>query len=212
MFEDFLASFVAMSVWEYVAAILSIMYVFLAVIQNSWCWPAAFVSTLIYTILFWQGALPMESFLNFYYMVMAIYGYIQWRGGIGSEQASDEPVTPLKVTSWAIATHVKFIGAISVITLIVGYLLDTYTQANLAYLDTFTTVFALFATYLLTQKVLENWLYWVVIDIASLFLYTMEGYYVTTILFVFYIIFAVQGFISWRKEYQLHHHVESSLH
>jgi nicotinamide mononucleotide transporter len=80
--------------------------------------------------------------------------------------------------------------------------MDNYTNASFAYLDTFTTVFAVFATYLVTQKVLENWLYWVVIDFVSIYLYIEKGLMPTVVLFIFYVIIAGYGFIKWRAIYQ----------
>ncbi|MBU2883410.1 nicotinamide riboside transporter PnuC [Psychrosphaera sp. B3R10] len=204
MIDGVLAGFEAMSIWEYIAAILSLVYVILAIKQNSWCWPAAFVSTAIYTLLFWHGALLMESLLNFYYMLMAVFGFHQWRtvDKCAEENAIFEDITTVKpIISWRMASHIKYIAVISLMVLVVGFMLDNFTHANMAYLDTFTTVFALFATYLLTQKVLENWLYWVVIDIASLFLYVTQGYYPTVVLFMLYTLFAAHGYISWRKLY-----------
>lgn len=168
MFEQILSGFQAMSYWEYTAVLLGLAYLVLAMKQSLWCWPAAFVSTSIYTIMFWQGFLYMESFLNFYYLVMAIYGWWQWRGSkqqiTGVEK---ETLVAKTIQSWSATKHASWIGAGVVIAMGLGYLLDTYTQARMAYLDSFTTVFAIMTTYMVTQKVLENWLYWVVIDLAS---------------------------------------------
>ncbi len=66
----------AMSGWEAFAASLGIIYVVLATRESQWCWPFAFVSTVIYTVLFWEGQLPMQALLNFYYMGMAVYDYL----------------------------------------------------------------------------------------------------------------------------------------
>ena len=76
-----------------------------------------------------------------------------------------------------------------------------YTSADFAYLDTFTTVFAVFATYMLTKKVLENWLYWVVIDFISIYIYINKGFYLTAILFAIYTVLAFIAYTNWKKEY-----------
>ncbi len=79
----------SMSPWELTAVILAIAYLLLAVRENVWCWLFAFVSTAIYTVLFWDVSLLMDSALNVYYMAMAIFGWYQWtRGGVGRD---DEP-------------------------------------------------------------------------------------------------------------------------
>jgi nicotinamide mononucleotide transporter len=196
MIEQVLTGFQAMSAWEYVAVLLGLSYVILVMKESLWCWPAAFISTLIYTILFWQGALLMESFLSFYYLLMAIYGWWQWNklDQIGNTKLEKS------IVSWSASKHIKWVSAATVTFLILGYVMDEYTHAKIPYLDAFTTVFAIMTTYMVTQKVLENWLYWIVIDIASVFLYLEMGYYPTAVLSVLYTILAWQGFLVWRKQ------------
>ena len=80
-----------MSLWELAAVIFAITYVLLAVRENVLCWLFAFVSTAIYTVLFWDVSLLMDSALNVYYMAMAVYGWLQWtRGGTN---VGEEPLT-----------------------------------------------------------------------------------------------------------------------
>lgn len=189
-----------MSGWEYVAAGLGLAYVLLAMKQSLWCWPAAFVSTIIYTLLFWRGALFMESLLNFYYLLMAVYGYMQWRKRPADKSHGATQHT--YIVSWSWQKHLKWIGIATIISIVLGYVMDTYTPAKLAYLDTFTTVFAVMTTYLVTQKILENWLYWVAIDLASIYLYWQQGYLATLVLFILYTAIALQGYLVWRKELQ----------
>ena len=157
-----LSGFTAMSHWEYIAVGLSIAYLLLAIKESLWCWPAAFFSTLIYTIMYWNGALLMESLLNFYYMYMAVFGWMVWRKGKADN---------ISITSWSTQRHAILIGATSLAAIIIGYVMQNYTHADFAYLDSFTTCFAVVTTYLVAKKVLENWLYWIVIDAASMYLY-----------------------------------------
>lgn len=199
MIEQVLSSFQAMSYWEYISVALGIAYIFLAMKQSLWCWPVAFVSTTIGTLLFWQGLLYMESLLNFYYLLMAVYGWWQWRGV--STGKTSKP-TEKEIVSWSKLTHLKCILACLVIALGIGFMWDNHSDARMPYLDSFTTIFAVFATYLITQKVLENWLYWVVIDFASIYLYWQNGYFPTAILFVIYTGLAWQGYRVWLQEYR----------
>lgn len=199
MIEQIINSFQAMSAWEYIAVVLGLAYIVLAMRQSLWCWPAAFLSTIIYTLLFWQGLLYMESLLNFYYLLMAIYGWWQWRGSDNSGVRAKQQQKP--VITWSISVHLKSIAACTIIALCFGFYLDTHTKANMAYLDSMTTVFAVFTTYLVTQKVLENWLYWIVIDFVSIYLYWQNGFYPTAILFIVYTFLAWQGYKVWRHSF-----------
>lgn len=194
-----LSGFTAMSHWEYIAVGLSMAYLLLAIRESLWCWPAAFFSTFIYTIMYWNGALLMESLLHFYYMYMAVFGWVIWRKG-QTNQAS------LMITSWSVNRHLMLIALTTLIAIIIGYLMSNYTHADFAYLDSFTTCFAVVTTYLVAKKVLENWLYWIVIDVASIYLYYEKGYYPTLFLFVFYTFMAAWGFKTWYQEYEKNQH------
>ncbi len=180
-----------MTAWEAVAVVLAAAYLVLAMKGSILCWFAAFASTAIYTALFWKVSLLMESVLNVYYMAMAIYGYQQWTKGRGS----DESIT---VISWSVKRHVQIILLTAIISAIVGYLMSTYTKASYAYLDAATTCFAVMTTYLVAKKVLENWLYWVVIDFVSIYLYLQKGLMLTSMLFILYVGMAIGGYFLWR--------------
>lgn len=193
-FETFGQQVAATSIWEWVAVALAIAYILLAIKENIWCWVAAFFSTAIYTVLFYDVNLFMESLLNVYYLLMAVYGFYQWR--FTGKRGNDKPIS-----RWSFQTHLSWIVGLSIVVLISGYLLDNYTTQDFAYIDSFTTWFAVFTTYLLAKKVLENWLYWVVIDFVSVFLYWEKGLLITAILFIAYTVMAIVGWLEWKKHY-----------
>lgn len=180
-----------MTAWEALAVCLAMAYLLLAIKASVWCWAAAFASTAIYTVLFWKVALLMESVLNVYYMAMALYGYWLWTLGGDKQQG-------VNVTTWPLKTHLKLIGITTLISLCIGHGMATYTQAAFPYLDAATTCFAVMTTYLVAKKVLENWLYWVVIDLVSIYLYLSKGLMLTSLLFVLYVGLAVVGYFLWR--------------
>ena len=186
-----------MTSWEMLAVFLSVSYILLAIKQNLWSWVAAFFSTLIYSILFFDASLLMDSALNIFYLVMAVYGWYSWK--YGNIKAQNEQ---LKITTYGITNNFKIIGILILISIVLGYIMANYTSADFAYLDTFTTVFAVFATYMLAKKVLENWIYWVVIDTASIYIYIQKGFYLTAVLFAIYTVLACVAYIQWKKEYK----------
>lgn len=180
---------------ETLAVLLAIAYLLFAIKENSLCWYCAFFSTAIYVWIFGDVSLYMESALNIYYMAMAIYGWYQWqRGG--------EDKTGLEISRWSPVDHSRAIGIILVATVISGYLLAANTDARLPYLDSFTTWASVVTTVMVARKIIENWLYWVVIDLVSIFLYLDRGLYQTAGLFVLYIVLAVAGYIIWVKKYR----------
>lgn len=180
--------------WEALAVLLAIAYLLLAARENSLCWYFAFAHTAIFTVLFWRVSLLMESALNVYYMLMAVYGWYQWnRGGDGHHGIEIQRLGALQ--------HAAILTAIALLTLASGYFLSSGSDAAWPYVDSFTTWASVITTWLVARKVLENWLYWVVIDTVSIGLYVDRGLNMTAVLFVAYVVIAVFGFISWRRHY-----------
>ncbi len=180
---------------EWVAVSLAIAYLLLAIKESLWCWPAAFVSTAIYIMLFFDVNLYMESFLNLYYLFMAMYGWSQW-----NKRISDEPQKNILI--WPVKIHLMLIGLTTLVVLASAYLLNSFTNQDFALIDSFTTWFAVLATYMVTQKILENWLYWIIIDSVSIYLYLSKGFALTAVLFFGYIILAFIGWITWKRHYE----------
>jgi nicotinamide mononucleotide transporter len=196
----------AMSIWEVIAVILGVAYLVLAMRQNILCWYAAFGSTAIFSWLFWDVSLLMESGLNVYYLIMAIYGWWVWRG---NAQSSSKPnvektllVNAVEIKTWSLSRHALIIIGVVLVSLATGYGLEKNTSAALPYLDSFTTWGAVITTYMVAQKVLENWLYWLVIDTVAIYLYIDRELYLTALLMVVYVVLAVLGWFMWLKEYR----------
>lgn len=182
----------AQSGWEWLAASLGILYVILAAKESIWCWPAALASTVIYTVLFWEGQLPMQALLNFYYMAMAVYGFILWRKNGLEESTVAISRRPLKF-------HTLYILSGLVASGLIGYYLASFPETRLPYLDALVMVFSVMTTVLMARKIIENWLYWIVIDSFAIALYWQTGFYVTIIMFGVYLILAVYGYVNWKK-------------
>ena len=80
-----------------------------------------------------------------------------------------------------------------------GYLFSVYTDQANPYVDASTTVFSLVATFMVTKKVLENWVYWIIIDAVSVYLYFSRDLHLTAVLFVIFTLLAITGYVSWNK-------------
>jgi nicotinamide mononucleotide transporter len=187
--------FMRNSLLELTAVVFAIAYLILAVRENILCWFAAGISTVIFLAIFWDVKLYMESGLQVYYLAMAAFGLHQWRQvGDGS--------TSLQVSMWSMRKHLVALALIAMLTLISGYLLNSGTDAKLPYLDSFTTWASVVTTVMVARKVLENWIYWLVIDSVSIYLYIDRELYFTAILFAVYIVIIFFGWFSWSKNYQ----------
>ena len=194
---------------EGAAVLLALAYVILAAAENIWCWPAAFISTSLYLYLCLVADLWAESGLQLFYIFMAVVGWWQWKKkkhqNLVPEHETGRPVSDkgtLPIIRWPLHWHIVIIIVNTLLTLLIGWLLARYSTAANPYLDSFTTIFSLFTTWMVTRKVLENWLYWVIIDAASIFLYaSREVFSLTPYLYALYTIIAVAGYFRWRKHY-----------
>ncbi|MDC1119322.1 nicotinamide riboside transporter PnuC [Gammaproteobacteria bacterium] len=183
------------SLLELAAVIFAVAYLVLAVRENSLCWYAAGISTLIFLFIFWDVKLYMESGLQIYYLAMAFYGWYQWRG-------ANRETANLRVSKWRAKQHVIALALIATLTFISGSLLNSGTDANLPYLDSFTTWASVVTTFMVTRKILENWFYWLVIDSVSIYLYLDRELYFTSLLFAIYIVIIFFGWFAWKRSYR----------
>ncbi len=182
---------------ELIATVLALAYVVLALRQSLWCWPAALLSTILFTHVMWQSALLSDALLQLYYAGMALYGWWRWQQlklGSGSSRGP--------VYEWPWQRHALLIGLTALAGLALGAFMANYTEADFAYIDAQTTMFSVMATWLVARKLVSNWLYWVVIDAVSIYVYAQKHLYFLTGLFMLYTVIAIVGYFIWRSHYQ----------
>lgn len=194
VFHQVLQAFLALSGWEALATFFGLAYVFLAIKESVWAWPSAFLSTLLYTILFWNGQLPLQALLNGYYLVMAVYGFWLWKRPDQSKDAIH-----IHTKSWPFHLTYIFVGAAA--TYALGSYMATTGESKLPYLDAGVMLFSVMNTVLMARKVLENWLYWLVVNSAAIALYWETGFYITIIMFCVYFVMAIIGYQAWRASW-----------
>ena len=174
---------------EGLAVFFSIIYVILAARQNIWCWASAIISVSLYIYICYSAQLYAETGLQIFYLLMAFYGYYNW----------GKTETSLKITEWSIEKHLLILIFGAILTFFIGFYLSTYTSAKMPIVDSLTTVFAIFATYMVTKKILANWLYWIVIDIVSVYLYFSRDLHLTALLFIIYTVIAFLDILTGLK-------------
>ena len=137
---------------ELIAVFSAILYLVLAVRQNILCWSAWIISSCLYFFIMIEANLYMEALLQIFYIVMGIYGWMQWNKG-GSEGG-------FEVNTMTSAQHVKVLGCILFLSIFFGLFLEKFTDAALPFWDSLTTWGAVLTTYLVAKKFIENWMYW----------------------------------------------------
>lgn len=178
---------------EALAVVLAVAYLILAVRESIWCWACALGSTAIYIYLFHSVALFSESLLNAYYLAMAVYGWYRWKSG-------GPPGEDLAISTRPWRWHVTGIVLTTGAAIALGSYMSTL-GADFPYLDAATSCFAVWTTWMVANKVLENWFYWFAIDAVSAWLFWEKGLVQTALLFVLYLLIIVPGYVRWRRQY-----------
>lgn len=176
---------------EWVAVLLALGYLVLAVRQNAWCWACAIASSAIFLVLFARAGLVMQAALQVYYVAMGGYGWWAWRRGSRDGAA-------LAVSRWRPARHAAALAVLLLAAAANGWIVARVQGGWVPYIDAFVAWTSVLATWMVARKVLENWLYWIGIDSVAAALYWSQGLQATAVLFVLYVVIAARGYLAWR--------------
>lgn len=178
---------------EWVAVALALGYLVLAIRQNPWCWVFAIVSAVLYLAIFARAGLVMQALLQVFYVAMSVYGWRAWNAA-GSAPA-------LSVTTWALRSHLAACAAIvGVSALNAALIARGGGSAWVPYVDAVIAWGSVLTTWMVARKILENWLYWIVLDLAAAGLYWTQELYATAVLFVVYAVLALRGYQEWSRD------------
>ena len=189
---------VATDLITWLATITAILYVLLALKESAWCWLFGILTSALSVITYFNQQLWYESILNVIYVLLGIYGWVIWVSRKNSDNTSTI-ITKMKKNN---------IAALLIVGAACSYLLGKWSEHNttstLPYADASITTFSIIATWMTAKKYLENWIVWIVADAFAAVVYYYKGpeMYLFTLLFVFYTIMAVSGYIVWKKKTQ----------
>lgn len=180
------------TILELFASLFGFMSVYFTVKQNIWCWFFGLLQVILYCFIFFTAKLYSDMILHVIYIFLQFFGWYSWKYG-GSNQST------LRIT---LMTNTSFwIGLTVTITLFAGYIMQTRTDASYPYEDAFIMAASLVAQYLMIKKILESWLFWIIVDVVAIVIYCYKGLYFTTVLYVLFLIMAIIGYLEWKKSY-----------
>jgi nicotinamide mononucleotide transporter len=174
---------------EYAAVAFGIAYILLAIRQHRACWIAGGVSTALYIAVFADARLPLQAALQVLYVAMSVYGWFAWR--------PDGGVT--RPRSWPWRSHLLLLAGIGVAGAFSTFLLVHFAASDAPLADSLGTLSSLAATWLLARRVIETWLWWIVIDAGLAALFASQGLAATAALYLAYAGLAVAGWRAWRR-------------
>ena len=192
---------------EIAATLTGFLCVLLLIRQNTWSWPVVIISALLFGVVFQQAGLYANMGLQGVFIGLAIYGWYQWGGITKGKGVSVQKIKlPLAVLLGGISI-VSTAILIAILTLVTGgsplsfqSLTDFVSSEQARSIDAFATSMSLVATWMQAKKILENWLLWVVIDALLIGVFVSQGLYPTAVLYLLYLVMAVLGFLSWRRD------------
>lgn len=179
---------------EWIAFIFGLFYLFLAASEKPVAWIFGIISCAFWaygTFIHYQ--LYFDMILNVFYVIVGFFGLYVWL--YGGEDKGKKNIEEI-----SIQVHIYFIIGGLILMGILGYIFHTYTEATLPYLDALTTIFSIFATFLLVYKIPANWIYWIVMDAIYVGIYFYSGADIYGVLFIINTVMAVYGYWNWRRK------------
>ena len=173
------------------ALVTGVAYAVLAARRNRLCWVAGAVSSAAAAILSGLNKLPMQAGLQVFYVGMSVYGWWSWK----RSSAAGE----LLIGTWPVSGHLVSAVVLTALSFATAYWLRPGNVAAWPLLDSLTTWFSLFATWLAARAKIENWLYWIVINAVMVFLFFAQQVWGMALLSVFLAVIAIAGFVAWRR-------------
>ncbi|MBS1565626.1 MAG: nicotinamide mononucleotide transporter [Bacteroidetes bacterium] len=178
---------------EFIAVITGIASVLFSRRENILVYPVGMISTAIYIYLYFVNKLYADASVNFYYTVMSIIGWIMWARKKDGQQSL--AITKSSGRDWGNA--VLFFA---VAWAVLYFVLKTWTDSTVPVPDSFTSAAAFTGMWLMNKKKLENWIWWIITDLASVPLNYSKGLAFTSVQYAIFLVLATMGYITWKKK------------
>ena len=182
---------------ELVAIFFGLLSVWLAKKNNILVFPTGIINTAIYVFLLWKWNLLGDMIINFYYVIMSIYGWYHWSRK--KDDVNQYKIAKSTKSEWLYSLYI-FIA--TVVVVIGVYLFFNKFTHWTSYVDTFVTGIFFSGMWLMARRKIENWLFWIVGDIVSIPMYFVKGYTFTSIQYLIFTIIAIYGYQEWKKKPQ----------
>jgi nicotinamide mononucleotide transporter len=205
--EDFFSRLVSdiqhSSWWEWVAVLAGIASVWFSKKENILVYPVGLVNTIIYIWLSFKGDLLGEASVNLYYTIMSIYGWILW----SRRDTRHQPVVHVTFSDkkWWLYQLAFFAAFYTIVFLLLTYLKKDFAAGAIPWADAFASATAFTGMWLMTKKKVESWYWWIVTNIASIPLYYVKEYALTSVYYLILLVMAIFGLLEWMKKAKQSH-------
>jgi nicotinamide mononucleotide transporter len=179
--------------FDLAALIAGLLCVVLLIRQNIWTWPLGVLYVLCASVVLWRQGLYFSLGLHGAFLALNLYGWWSWLAGRGD----DDGGLPVRRSAPALLAALV-LGAL-IVAGTLGWLMDRYTDARLAYWDATGSALSLAAMWLSARKRIENWAFWFVVDVLYAGVYFATSATFLGVLYLVYVPMAVAGWLAWRR-------------
>lgn len=184
-------------VLEITAILFGLLSVLYARKDNIWVFPTGIINTAIYVYLLFKWSLLGDMMINFYYVIMSIYGWYYWTRK--KDDVAEFPISRMTKQETKISVLIFFGTVLFVVAVYIFF--DKFTHWT-SYVDTFVTGIFFVGMWLMAKRKIENWILWIIGDFISIPMYFFKGYSFTSIQYLIFTIIAVFGYLEWKKTLQ----------
>ncbi|MDC1106065.1 nicotinamide riboside transporter PnuC [Prolixibacteraceae bacterium] len=195
MLDSFLDWIISDRNLEWISAILGFLYIYCSIREHILTWFFGILTSALYTYVFFENKFYADMSLQVYYVIISIYGWYMWTRKVkGDEKHSQVHIRFTTKKEWF------FVMTVGVVLYIgIWYLLAYHTDSPVPVIDAFTTAFGIVATWMMTRKLIEQWIFWVVIDLVAGIAYFYKGMTPTVLLMSAYTVLAAVGYYQWKR-------------
>lgn len=176
---------------EIAAVVTGLAFLVLLILEIRWCWLFGIISSALFVILMYQVKLYSESLLYVFYIFIGFYGWYQWNRKTGR-------VIAIKTVSWIRLLMISIAAILGSIG--VGLTFEHYTDAERPFADAASSVLSIVASFMEAHKWLAAWIYWIIINGFSIWLYFDRSLNLASVLMLIYFILSVWGYFQWEKK------------
>ena len=179
---------------ELFAVTMNIFSVIYAKRNSILVYPTGLIGTGIFVYILYNFSLLGDMIINFYFVIMSIYGWYYW-----SQKKNGEVLHNVSKTSTKEYYFISMLGIISLLSIYAIYNFYDKWDSWTAYVDTITTAIFFVAMYLMARRKVESWIFWIIGDLITIPLYFYKGLTISSIQYLIFLILAILGYISWKK-------------
>lgn len=179
---------------EIAGTIIGLLYIWLEYRASIYLWATSIVMPAIYIFVYHGAGLYADMGINVYFLLASIYGWVSWLYGGKKEEKKELPITHTPTKTIVPLTILFFLSFF-----IIAWILISYTDSNVPWLDSFTTALSIIAMWMLAKKYVEQWLVWIVVNVVSSGLYIYKELYFTSGLYGLYAVIAIFGYFKWKS-------------